>query len=37
LEIVSGQISRSKRVSIKSITISDFLARLNDALTQQGE
>ena len=37
LEIVSGQISRSKRVSVKSITISDFLARLNDALTLQGE
>lgn len=37
LEIVSGQISRSKRVSVKSITISDLLVRLDDALTQQGE
>ena len=37
LEIVSGQISRSKRVSVKSISISDLLARMNDALTHQGE
>lgn len=37
LEIVSGQTSRAKRVSVKSITIEDLLSRLNDALSQDGD
>jgi hypothetical protein len=37
LEIVSGQTSRAKRVSVKSIPIEDLLSRLNDALSQDGE
>lgn len=37
LEIVSGQTSRAKRVSVKSITIEELLSRLNDALIQDGE
>ena len=37
LEIVSGQTSRAKRVSVNSITIEELLSRLNDALAQDGE
>lgn len=37
LEIVSGQTARSKRVSVKSITIEILLSRLDEAILQNGE
>jgi len=37
LEIVSGHTSRTKRVSVKSITIEKLLSRLNDTIPQDGE
>ena len=37
LEIVSGQTARSKRVSVKSITIDVLLARMSDAISQEGD